>query len=83
MKKHFTFKEKSNYLILGITFFLASLPYFDEARKSFNKISNDFMWALIFFIIFIILGMLFVGIYIGIQITEKKVNARLLNHKKT
>jgi hypothetical protein len=68
--------KKGFFLNLAITFFLAALTQIGDARKAYLKIEEDFKFSMILFVIFLCLGFLSLGFYLGIHYYEKQLDKK-------
>jgi hypothetical protein len=73
MSKRLKFQNKDLYLTISLGSFFTILPFLNEARKEYNKLPIDFMWSLTFILILLVIGILSLGIYIGLNIAERKL----------
>jgi hypothetical protein len=71
MKQIFTL-EKAPFLAIGLFFIGLSFRYFEDLRKAAPK-SDDYYHAFNLFVIFLCIGTLSIGLYIGFTIAEKNI----------
>lgn len=64
--------EKAPFLAVGLFFIGLAFRYFEDLRKA-PPHSDDFYHAFGLFVIFLCVGLVLIGIYIGIIITERNV----------
>ena len=68
--------EKLFFLNLAITFFALAFYEFKDARKAYLKIDEDFKFSMVLFIIFLCLGFLSLGFYIGLNKRDKEFDKK-------
>jgi hypothetical protein len=68
--------KKGFFLNLTITFFLAALTQIGDARKAYLKFDEDFKFSMILFVIFLCLGFLSLGFYVGINYYERQIDKK-------
>ena len=80
-RKVFTI-ERPPFLTIGLFFLGLAFRYFEDLRKASPQ-SNDFYHALTFCIAFLAVGMLSLGLYMGLIISEKNITRNLEKNKST
>lgn len=68
--------EKAPFLAVGLFFLGLAFRYFEDLRKATLK-SDDFYHALNFSVIFLAIGTLSIGLYLGIIISERNITRNL------
>ncbi len=76
MKSKLLTLEKAPFLALGLFFIGLTFRYFEDLRKA-PPHSNDFYHAFTLFVIFLCVGTLSIGLYIGFIIAEKNVGRNM------
>ena len=64
--------EKALFLAIGLPSLFASLRYYEDLRKATPK-SEDFYHAFKLFVVFLFIGTLSIGLYIGFTIAENNI----------
>lgn len=68
--------EKAPFLAIGLFFLGLSFRYFEDLRKAPPQ-SDDFYHALTFSVVFLGIGTLSIGLYIGFIIAERNITRNL------
>jgi uncharacterized membrane protein YiaA len=72
--------EKGIFLAIGLPSLFTSLRYYEDLRKAIPK-SSDYYHYFSLFIFFLVIGTLFIGLFIGISIAEKNITRNLEKNK--
>lgn len=73
--------EKAPFLAVGLFFIGLAFRYFEDLRKA-PPHSDDFYHAFTLFVIFLCVGTLSIGLYIGFTIAEKNIGRNKEKAKK-
>lgn len=68
--------EKAPFLAVGLFFLGLTFRYFEDLRKASPQ-SDDFYHALTFSVVFLAIGALSIGLYIGFIIAERNIARNL------
>lgn len=72
--------EKPPFLTIASTSFSLTFKYFEDLRKALPK-SEEYDHAFTLFIVFVILGSLAIGLYMGFTLSEKNVTRNMEKNK--
>jgi hypothetical protein len=73
--------EKPPFLTIASTSFSLTFKYFEDLRKALPR-SEEYSHAFTLFTIFLVLGTLAIGLYIGFTVSEKNVARNVEKNKK-
>jgi hypothetical protein len=82
MKSKLFTLEKSIFLAIGLPSLFTSLRYYEDLRKAISK-SPDYYHYFSLFIFFLVIGTLFIGLFIGISIAEKNIAKNMEKKQRT
>jgi len=80
MKSKLFTLEKAPFLTIGVSPLIASLRYYEDLRKAIPPGADH---AFTFFLIFLAIGILSIGLYLGFFISEKNITRNLEKNKST
>jgi len=78
MKSKLFTLEKAPFLTIGVSPIIASFRYYEDLRKTIPPVADH---AFTFFIIFLVIGILSIGLYIGFFISERNITRNLEKNK--
>ncbi|OQP50514.1 hypothetical protein A4H97_01355 [Niastella yeongjuensis] len=81
MKSKLFTLEKAPFLALGLFFSGLAFRYFEDLRKAVPH-SDDFYHAFTLFVIFLCIGTLSIGLYIGFTVAEKNIGRNMEKSKE-
>ena len=81
MKSKLFTLEKAPFLAVGLFFVGLAFRYFEDLRKAPPQ-SGDFYHAFSLFVIFLCVGTLSIGLYIGFIIAEKNIGRNMEKSKE-
>jgi hypothetical protein len=73
--------EKAPFLAIGLFFIGLAFRYFEDLRKALPQ-SEDFYHSFTLFAIFLFIGTLSIGLYIGFLIAEKNIDRNMEKNKE-
>lgn len=82
MKNKLLTLEKAPFLTIALFSYSLTFKYFEDLRKALPK-SAEADHAFTMFIIFLIIGSLAAGLYIGFIIAEKNISKNIEKNKRT
>jgi hypothetical protein len=72
--------EKSLFLTIGLPSLFTSLRYYEDLRKAIPK-TSDYYHYFSLFILFLIIGTLSIGLFIGLFVAERNITRNLEKNK--
>ena len=81
MKRPVFTVERPPFLTIGLFFLGLAFRYFEDLRKALPK-SEEFDHAFAFFTIFLVIGTLSLGLYIGFMVSENNIARNMEKSKE-
>ena len=82
MKNKLFTLEKAPFLTVALFSYSLAFKYFEDFRKAILK-SPEYDHAFSLFVIFLIIGTLSIGLYIGFLVAERNISKNIDKNKRT